>query len=99
MSVYYDLGRFPYDEDSALYHLEKASECGSLDAILTLSKMYLGMPHDVLTNVELEVSANRKLRLYCLSPCTVLKTVHFRAQRNAVLKPKKHIMQFLLYID
>lgn len=54
MVAYYDLGRFPFDEDSAIFHLESAAECGSLDGILTLAKMYLGMPHDILTNVELE---------------------------------------------
>nr|XP_039268427.1 eukaryotic elongation factor 2 kinase-like isoform X2 [Styela clava] len=54
MVVYYDLGRFPFDEDSAIFHLETAAECGSLDGILVLAKMYLGMPHDILANVELE---------------------------------------------
>lgn len=55
MVAYYDLGRFPYNEDSAIFHLEHAAECGSLDGILTLAKMYLGMPHDILPSVALEV--------------------------------------------
>jgi len=55
MVVYYDLGRFPFHEDSALFHLETAAECGSLDAILCLGKMYMGMPHDLLPQITLEV--------------------------------------------
>nr|XP_026694351.1 eukaryotic elongation factor 2 kinase isoform X4 [Ciona intestinalis] len=54
MAVYYDIGRFPFDEDSALFHLETSAECGSLEGILTLAQIYLGMPHDILSQVTLE---------------------------------------------
>ncbi|XP_076804356.1 eukaryotic elongation factor 2 kinase-like isoform X2 [Clavelina lepadiformis] len=56
IAVYYDLGRFPYHEDSALFHLEIATECGSLEAILLMSQIYMGIPHDILPDILLENS-------------------------------------------
>lgn len=54
MAVYYDCGRFDYDEESAFFHLETAAECGSLSAIQTISKIYLGLSHDILPDIKVD---------------------------------------------
>ena len=43
-----------YDKEAALFHLRCSAKCGVLPAILTLAKMYAGMPHDLLSEVEAE---------------------------------------------
>ncbi|XP_064478566.1 eukaryotic elongation factor 2 kinase-like isoform X2 [Ornithodoros turicata] len=45
-----------YDQVSAMFHLEKAAQCGSLEAVLTLAKIHLGLPHDLLQDVVLPES-------------------------------------------
>ena len=55
MAVYYDCGRFEYHDDSALFHLEVAAECGCLSAVQIMAKLCLGLPHDLLPDVKLEV--------------------------------------------
>lgn len=52
---YHEIGRFSLSEDhsevdweSALYHEEHAAQLGVLEAIVTLARLYLGMPKDVL---------------------------------------------------
>lgn len=42
-----------YDHDSAMFHMEKAAQCGSLEAVLTLAKLHLGLPHDLLQDIVL----------------------------------------------
>lgn len=44
------------DWESAIYHEEHAAQLGVLEAILTLAKLYLGIPRDVLCNCFVEVS-------------------------------------------
>ena len=39
-----------------MFHLETAADCGSLEAILLMAHIYLGMPHDVLPNISMEVT-------------------------------------------
>ena len=46
-----------YDKEAALFHLRCSAKCGVLPAILTLAKMYAGMPHDLLSEVEAEDEA------------------------------------------
>ena len=41
-----------------MFHLEIAAECGSLEAILLMAHIYMGMPHDVLPSITLEVGGN-----------------------------------------
>nr|CAB3240932.1 eukaryotic elongation factor 2 kinase [Phallusia mammillata] len=62
MAAYYDIGRVPYHEDSALFHLETAAECGSLEAILCMAKLYMGMPHDLLAQINLEKSEENAIK-------------------------------------
>ncbi|XP_062381872.1 eukaryotic elongation factor 2 kinase isoform X3 [Sardina pilchardus] len=66
MVRYHEAGRFcekdqPWDEPSAVYHLERAAMCEELEAIVALGQCYLQLPHHVLPEIELEDSEeNRK---------------------------------------
>ena len=44
-----------YDKEAALFHLRCSAKCGILPAILTLAKIYAGTPHDLLSEVEVEL--------------------------------------------
>jgi len=65
MAKYHEVGRFcdkkeeDIDWDSALFHEIHAAELGELEAILTMSKLYLGMERDVLTNCVIRVRRSR----------------------------------------
>ncbi|CAM4707585.1 unnamed protein product [Leuciscus chuanchicus] len=61
MVRYHEGGRFcekdaPWDEISAIYHLERATMCGELEAIVALGQCYLQLPHHILPEIELEAS-------------------------------------------
>ena len=43
-----------YDREAALYHLRHASDCGNLEAIITMARIALNLPHDVLPDLALE---------------------------------------------
>ena len=67
LARYHEIGRFAEDEnernmDAALYHVENASKCGVLEATISLAKMYCQLPHDVLEEMTVDVSANIVLR-------------------------------------
>ncbi|XP_071796451.1 eukaryotic elongation factor 2 kinase-like isoform X2 [Asterias amurensis] len=59
LAKYHDIGRFVENPDdhnmrAAFYHLEQASHCGTMEAILALAKIYLNLPHAVLENVTMD---------------------------------------------
>ncbi|KAG1662695.1 Eukaryotic elongation factor 2 kinase [Nymphon striatum] len=62
LAKYHEMCRFTaeddvtYDKNAALFHLEQSSKCGILEAIVTLSKIYTQMAHDILVEVELPES-------------------------------------------
>lgn len=61
MVRYHEAGRFvekdqPWDQEAAVYHLERAAMCGELEAIVALGQCYLQLPHHILTEFELEAS-------------------------------------------
>uniref|UniRef100_A0A672N8E2 Eukaryotic elongation factor 2 kinase n=1 Tax=Sinocyclocheilus grahami TaxID=75366 RepID=A0A672N8E2_SINGR len=61
MVRYHEAGRFcekdaPWDQISAMYHLERAAMCGELEAIVALGQCYLQLPHHILPEIELEAS-------------------------------------------
>uniref|UniRef100_A0A671SS63 Eukaryotic elongation factor 2 kinase n=1 Tax=Sinocyclocheilus anshuiensis TaxID=1608454 RepID=A0A671SS63_9TELE len=61
MVRYHEAGRFcekdaPWDQISAVYHLERAAMCGELEAIVALGQCYLQLPHHILPEIELEAS-------------------------------------------
>uniref|UniRef100_A0A8C1NJJ7 Eukaryotic elongation factor 2 kinase n=1 Tax=Cyprinus carpio TaxID=7962 RepID=A0A8C1NJJ7_CYPCA len=61
MVRYHEGGRFcekdaPWDQISAMYHLERAAMCGELEAIVALGQCYLQLPHHILLEIELEAS-------------------------------------------
>ncbi|XP_046400043.1 eukaryotic elongation factor 2 kinase-like [Ischnura elegans] len=60
LTRYHELHRFTspdstwYDRDAALFHLEKAALCGLAEAKVALASLYLGLPHDILPEMEVE---------------------------------------------
>ena len=63
LAKYHEIGRFAIDGDenkidwsSALFHEEHAAELGISEAIVTMAKIYLNLPHDVLVSCEVPVS-------------------------------------------
>lgn len=65
MAKYHEICRFTddgtYDHDAALFHLKCAADCGIIAAKTSLAKMYYGMPHDILAELDPpEPEAERK---------------------------------------
>uniref|UniRef100_A0A8B9ZEI6 Eukaryotic elongation factor 2 kinase n=1 Tax=Anas platyrhynchos TaxID=8839 RepID=A0A8B9ZEI6_ANAPL len=66
MVRYHEAGRFcekdkEWDQESALFHLEHAADCGELEAIVGLGLMCSQLPHHILSEVTLEdTKENRK---------------------------------------
>lgn len=63
MVRYHEAGRFcekdkDWDQETALFHLEHAADCGELEAIVGLGLMYSQLPHHILSEVTLEVNKN-----------------------------------------
>uniref|UniRef100_A0A8C4VBS8 Eukaryotic elongation factor 2 kinase n=1 Tax=Falco tinnunculus TaxID=100819 RepID=A0A8C4VBS8_FALTI len=59
MVRYHEAGRFcekdkEWDQESALFHLERAADCGELEAIVGLGLMCSQLPHHILSEVTLE---------------------------------------------
>lgn len=60
LTRYHELHRFTspdspwYDRDAALFHLEKAAQCGLMEAKIALAYILLGLPHDILPELEVE---------------------------------------------
>ncbi|VDK56481.1 unnamed protein product [Gongylonema pulchrum] len=40
-----------FDKEAAFYHLSIAQQCGVLEAVITMAKMALGLPHELLKEV------------------------------------------------
>uniref|UniRef100_A0A8C9TFG8 Eukaryotic elongation factor 2 kinase n=1 Tax=Scleropages formosus TaxID=113540 RepID=A0A8C9TFG8_SCLFO len=64
MVRYHEAGRFcekeeQWDQDSAMYHLERAAMCGELEAIVALGQTYLQLPHHILPDLT-DSEENRK---------------------------------------
>ncbi|XP_042363238.1 eukaryotic elongation factor 2 kinase isoform X2 [Plectropomus leopardus] len=67
MVRYHEAGRFcekdeQWDQDSAMLHLERAAQCGELEAIVALGQCYLQLPHHILPDVELEDNAGNRMK-------------------------------------
>lgn len=61
MVRYHEAGRFcekdeQWDQDSAMFHLERAALCGELEAIVALGQCCLQLPHHILPDMVLEVT-------------------------------------------
>ena len=61
LAKYHELNRFveeneSYDHDAALYHLGRAAQCGSLAAIISMANIHLGIPHDILPDIEVSIT-------------------------------------------
>ncbi|XP_077359075.1 eukaryotic elongation factor 2 kinase-like isoform X1 [Festucalex cinctus] len=67
MVRYHEAGRFcekdeQWDEESAMFHLERAAQCGELEAIVAIGQCCLQLPHHILPNMEMEENAGNKLK-------------------------------------
>ncbi|XP_061763407.1 eukaryotic elongation factor 2 kinase-like isoform X1 [Nerophis ophidion] len=67
MVRYHEAGRFcekdeQWDQDSAMFHLERAAQCGELEAIVVLGQCCLQLPHHILPNMELEDNAGNRMK-------------------------------------
>ncbi|XP_060885146.1 eukaryotic elongation factor 2 kinase isoform X3 [Labrus mixtus] len=67
MVRYHEAGRFcekdePWDQDSAMFHLERAALCGELEAIVALGQCYMQLPHHILPDMELEDNAGNRMK-------------------------------------
>ncbi|XP_035228902.1 eukaryotic elongation factor 2 kinase-like [Stegodyphus dumicola] len=61
LAKYHEIGRFTpenkdYDHEAAFYHLKQAARCGNLEAINVMAKVYLSIPHDLLSAVTVDES-------------------------------------------
>ena len=61
LAKYHEMQRFTepgteegYDRDAALYHLRQAADCDHLEAIITMARVALRLPHDVLPDLSME---------------------------------------------
>uniref|UniRef100_A0ACB8FM69 Eukaryotic elongation factor 2 kinase n=1 Tax=Sphaerodactylus townsendi TaxID=933632 RepID=A0ACB8FM69_9SAUR len=67
MVRYHEAGRFcekdqEWDQESAIFHLEHAADCGELEAIVGLGLMYSQLPHHILSEVDLEDSSENRTK-------------------------------------
>ncbi|NXP40983.1 EF2K kinase, partial [Leiothrix lutea] len=67
MVRYHEAGRFcgkdeQWDQESALFHLEHAADCGELEAIVGLGLMCSQLPHHILSEVTLEDTKENRNR-------------------------------------
>nr|XP_020460954.1 eukaryotic elongation factor 2 kinase isoform X2 [Monopterus albus] len=67
MVRYHEAGRFcekdePWDQDSAMFHLERAALCGELEAIVALGQCCLQLPHHILPDMALEDNAGNRMK-------------------------------------
>ncbi|XP_038064162.1 eukaryotic elongation factor 2 kinase-like isoform X2 [Patiria miniata] len=59
LAKYHEIGRFvdsleQRNMQAAFYHLQQASHCGTMEAILALARIYLNLPHDILEAVVID---------------------------------------------
>lgn len=58
IAKYHELQRFSepgvedYDKEAALFHLRAAADCGNLEAVITIARVALDLPHDVLPDLN-----------------------------------------------
>ncbi|XP_077481969.1 eukaryotic elongation factor 2 kinase isoform X3 [Stigmatopora argus] len=67
MVRYHEAGRFcekdeQWDEESAVFHLERAAQCGELEAIVAIGQCCLQLPHHILPDMTLEENAGNKMK-------------------------------------
>lgn len=58
LATYHEICRFTdngtYDHEVALFHLKAAAECGIISAIISVARIYFGLPHDILPEVTID---------------------------------------------
>nr|XP_060642633.1 eukaryotic elongation factor 2 kinase-like [Anolis sagrei ordinatus] len=67
MVRYHEAGRFcgkdqEWDEESAIFHLEHAADCGELEAIVGLGLMFSQLPHHILSEVTLKDTKENRIK-------------------------------------
>lgn len=86
MVRYHEAGRFcekdkEWDQESALFHLEHAADCGELEAIVGLGLMCSQLPHHILSEVTLEVSNKDERKKKTIQNCVPLEN-EYRNRRK-----------------
>lgn len=59
------MGRFvednqDFDQKAAMFHLRQAADLGIKEALSNIAKMYLQLPHDILSSHQVEVQSKNK---------------------------------------
>ncbi|MEE6514931.1 hypothetical protein FKM82_023382 [Ascaphus truei] len=67
MVRYHEAGRFcdkdqDWDQDSAIFHVEHAAQCGELEAIIGLGLMYSQLPHHIVTDVSVQDTEENRMK-------------------------------------
>lgn len=56
LAKYHEICRFTddgtYDKEAALFHLKAGAECGIVNAMVSVARLYCGLPHDVLSDIN-----------------------------------------------
>ncbi|CAL4124614.1 unnamed protein product [Meganyctiphanes norvegica] len=57
LANYHEVNRFVcgsenFDVGAAFFHLEASAECGILEATITMARLHLGLPHDILPHIN-----------------------------------------------
>ncbi|XP_013782450.1 eukaryotic elongation factor 2 kinase-like [Limulus polyphemus] len=66
MAKYHELGRFSadgeeeYDHDAALFHMQHAADCGTVEAVITMAHIYLQLQHDLLIDISVPDTPENK---------------------------------------
>ena len=79
LAKYHEMERFTkaegegYDHEAAIFHLGHAADCGNLEAIITMARLALQLPQDVLPDIVMEKSlANSDMGLGYMHSVTML---------------------------
>jgi hypothetical protein len=69
------------DLNAAFYHLKQAANLGILDAILSISKIYLNLPHDILPTYKVPVRITLKQKQNIFFIIKINYFTFFKGQR------------------
>lgn len=94
---YHEGGRFcekdePWDQDSAMLHLERAALCGELEAIVALGQCCLQLPHHILPEMVLEVGVFSLLVVYSVNPCALICLCCWQDNAGNKMKGFKYLL-------
>lgn len=64
MCKYHEVGRFldenddnsTIDYEAAFFHLQQAADLGEIEALVNIAKVYMQLPHDILSDYQVKVN-------------------------------------------